>query len=74
MFPQASVAVHVRVMTDVFPQPATLVSVSEIVTFPQVSLPVAVPVLAEVASAVHSMVTSAGKVRLGEVVSTIVIV
>ena len=74
MFPQSSVAVHVLVITDVFPQPATLVSLSEMLTSPQVSLPVAVPVLAEVASAVHSMVTSAGKLRLGDVVSTMVMV
>jgi hypothetical protein len=72
--PHSSVAVQVRVMTSVFPQPATLVSLSVMVTLPQVSLPVATPVAALVVSSVHSTCTSAGAVTLGAVVSTTVMV
>ena len=42
--PQSSVATHVRVMTSVLPQPATLTSLSVTVTLPQVSVAVATPV------------------------------
>src|SRR5437762_14309078 len=70
---QASVAVQVRVMTPVLPQPGAKASVWLIVTAPQVSLPVAEPCVAGVVSPVHSTVLSEGTVRLGLVVSTTVI-
>src|SRR5437762_11288402 len=71
---QASVAVQVRVMTPVLPQPGAKASVWLIVTAPQVSLPVAWPVPAGLVSRVHSTVLSDGTVKLGLVVSTTVIV
>jgi hypothetical protein len=74
LFPQASVAVQVRVITLVLPQPGALVSAWLIVTSPQVSNPVAVPVVAGLVSPLHSTVAASGKVRLGAVVSTTVIV
>src|SRR6266542_204384 len=70
----ASVAVQVRVMTPVLPQPGAKASVWLIVTVPHVSLPVASPVPTGLVSPVHSTVVSDGTVRLGLVVSTIVIV
>src|SRR6266404_2806461 len=60
-------------MTPVLPQPGAKMSVWLIVTAPHVSLPVASPVPAGLASAVHSTVMSGGTVRLGLVVSTTVI-
>src|SRR5213592_3727004 len=71
--PLSSVAVQVRVMTPVLPQPGAKVSVWVIVTAPHVSLPVAWPVPAGLVSPVHSTVLSDGTVRLGLVVSTTVI-
>src|SRR5216117_2403556 len=70
---QASVAVQVRVMMPVLPQPGAKTSLWLIVTAPQVSLPVAWPVPAGLVSPVHSTVLSDGTVRLGLVVSTTVI-
>src|SRR6266850_554597 len=66
---QASVAVQVRVITPVLPQPGANESIWLIVTAPQVSLPVAWPVPAGLVSPVHSTVLSDGTVRLGLVVS-----
>ena len=76
--PHASVAVHVRVITTVSPQlPETEDSVSVILTEltePHESVPVALPVLSELVSSVHSTEVSAGKFRVGGVVSTTLIV
>ena len=64
LLPQASVAVQVRVMTLSSGQvPGALTSDSVIVGLgSQLSVAVAVPVFAELGSASHSMVTSAGQV------------
>src|SRR6266550_276815 len=70
---QASVAVQVRVMTPVLPQPGAKASVWLIVTAPHVSLPVAWLVPAGLVSPVHSTVLSDGTLRPGLVVSTTVI-
>ena len=67
--PQASVAVHVLVITFVSPQLLTTVSDSDITTDPHVFDPVAIPVFEEDSSSVHSIVTSAGAVIVGTVVS-----
>ena len=67
--PQASVAVHVLVINFVSPQLLTTVSDSDITTDPHVSDPVAIPVFEEDSSSVHSIVTSAGAVIVGTVVS-----
>jgi hypothetical protein len=73
-FPHSSVAVQVRVITLVFPQPGTtFVSASVIVTPPHVSEPVATPLEALDSSLVHSIVTSGGTLKAGAVVSTTVI-
>src|SRR5438552_12648069 len=72
--PQSSVAVHVRVMTPVFPQPGAKASVWLMATLPQASLPVAVPVALGSVEAVHSTVVLAGQVIDGLVVSTTVMV
>jgi hypothetical protein len=72
LLPQSSVAVHVRVIVFVLPQAATSLSLDVIVTLPQASLPVALPVEAGLVSSVHSTVASAGTLRLGAVVSTTV--
>ena len=60
-------------ITLVLPQSSTTASRSVITTLPQVSAPVATPVLAEDSSSVHSIVISAGQVIVGGVVSTTVI-
>src|SRR6266581_2938521 len=70
---QASVAVQVRVITPVLPQPGAKASVWLIVTAPHVSLPMASPVPLGLVSSAHSTVLSEGTVRLGLVVSTTVI-
>src|SRR5262245_45664575 len=72
--PQASVAVQVRVMTPVLPQPGAKASVWLIATLPQVSLPVAVPVALGPVGAVHAPDALAGQVIEGLVVSTTVMV
>lgn len=73
--PQAFVAVQVRTNEPVFPQPSDIgPSECEIVTSPQVSLPVAEPVAAGSVEPVHSTVASGTSVIVGGVVSTIVIV
>ena len=69
---QASVAVQVRVITPVFPQPGANESALLIVTLPQVSDPVAVPVAAGDVDEPHSTVASSGHWIVGTVVSTIV--
>src|SRR5438874_11525271 len=70
---QASVAVQVRVMTPVLPQPGAKASVWVIVTAPHVSLPVAWPVPAGLVSPVHSTVWSERAVTPGLYVSSTVI-
>ena len=72
--PHWSVAVQVRVIVSVFPQPGTETSLLLIVTVPQVSEPVAEPLAATLVSAGHSSVWFAGQVIDGLVVSTTVIV
>ena len=72
LLPHSSVAVHVRVIVSVLPQPGTLESLDVIVTLPQVSEPVASPVAAGLVSPVHSTVASAGTTSSGAVVSTTV--
>merc|ERR1712023_306612 len=74
LLPHSSVTVHVRTIVFVLPQAAVSTSDSVIVTVPQLSAPVATPVLAEDSSSVHSIVTSAGTEIVGSVVSTTVIV
>ena len=73
-FPQASVAVHVLVITLVLPQFGTTVSLCVIVTLPQLSVPVATPVAEEVVLLPHSTLAFAGVTIVGGVVSTTVIV
>ena len=63
-------AVHVRVIVSVLPQPGTLASLYVIATAPQLSVPVAEPVAAGLVSPVHSTVAAAGQVMVGAVVST----
>ncbi len=72
--PHSSVTVHVRTIVFVLPQAAVSTSDSVMVTVPQVSAPVATPVLAEDSSSVHSIVISAGTLIVGSVVSTTVMV
>ena len=55
-------------------EPAATLSLSVMVTAPQLSVPVATPVAAELLSASHSMVTSGGQVMTGGVVSTTVMI
>ena len=75
LFPHASVAVQVRVMTDSPGQlPATTTSDSEMVTAPQLSVAVAAPVAALEAEPSHSMVVSAAQVMTGAVLSTTVMI
>jgi len=76
LLPQASFAVQVRVMTDASAQlPAATLSVAEIAGAPsQLSVAVAVPVLAAAEEALHSTVTSAGQEMTGAVESVTVIV
>jgi len=72
--PHSSVAVQVRVMVSVLPQPGSDVSLCVIATVPQVSVAVAWPVALGEVSAGHSRVTSGGQVIIGGVVSTTVMV
>src|SRR5439155_1573109 len=72
--PQSSVAFQVRVIVPVLPQAEVNESSWLIVTAPQVSLPVALPVAAGLVSPVHSTDLSDGQVIEGFVVSIIVIV
>ena len=74
LFRHESVAFHVRVIVPVYPHAGANVSLSVMVTVPQVSLPVAVPLAPEVVSPVHSTVLSAGQVIEGAFVSITVIV
>ena len=74
VWPQASVAVHVRVITPVLPQTAAKESLDEIVTALHESTPVAKPDAAGAVDEPHSTVTFGGQVTVGFVVSTIVIV
>src|SRR5437667_8082406 len=71
---QASVAVQVRVMTFVWPQPFVTRSVYLTATEPQPSWAVAVPVTFVPVSAPHSRVALAGQVSLGGTVSLMRIV
>ena len=73
--PHASVAVQVLVMVDALAQaPAAMASENVIVgVASQLSVAVAFPVAAGVESSSHSMVRSAGAVKIGSVVSSMVI-
>src|SRR5210317_671607 len=73
-FPHSSVAVQVLAIVFVFPQASVTTSLSEMVTEPQASEPVATPFEALDSSAAHSIVTSAGAVIVGGLVSTTVMV
>ncbi len=73
-FPAASVAVQVRVIVIVPPQPGTLTSVKLTVGIEQLSTAVALPVAAGLVLAGHSRTTSAGHVIAGAVASTTVTV
>src|SRR5438132_8380068 len=66
----SSVAVQVPKIVLVPPQPGVTASSEVMVTVPQVSEPVAMPVLAGVVSAGHSRTLSPGQAMLGLVVST----
>ena len=68
--PHASVAVQVRVIVSVLPQPGTELSLKVIATVPQMSEPVAMPVADGSVDIPHSTVASAGQLILGGVVST----
>jgi hypothetical protein len=72
--PQPSVAVHVRAIVPVLPQPAVNTSAWVMVGFPQLSEPVAEPVPAGDVSPVHSTVALSGQLIDGGVVSFTVIV
>lgn len=68
-FPQASVAVQVRMITLVLPQRLLTESLELMVTGPQVSWAVATPFALVLVSAGHSNTTSLGHVIVGLVVS-----
>src|SRR5438034_11454213 len=72
--PLSSVAFQVRVMTPVLPQPGAKASVWLMATLPQVSLPVAKPLVVGLVSPVHSTVVLGGQVIDSLVVSTTVMV
>jgi hypothetical protein len=67
--PQASVAVQVRTILFVPPQPGVTASLKETLTCPQLSWAEATPVEAGVVSAGHSNVASGGAVMVGGMVS-----
>src|SRR6266571_1080117 len=67
--PEGSVAVQVRVIVTVPPQPGVLTSTCVTVGVEQLSTAVAVPVAAGVVLAGHSSTTPAGQVIAGAVVS-----
>jgi hypothetical protein len=67
--PQESVAVQVRVTDSELPQPSKDTSTWVTVALPDASVAVALPVAAGLVSPLHSIVTSAGRVRTGAVVS-----
>jgi hypothetical protein len=69
LLPQASVAVQVRVITPLLPQPGTNVSLNVTVASVHASVPVAIPVAAGSVAPVHSTVLSAGHVITGGTVS-----
>ena len=74
--PHASVAVQVLVIVEALGQaPAAMASENVIVgAASQLSVTVAVPIAAGVESSSHSLVILAGTVRIGSVVSSLVIV
>src|SRR5436190_9058355 len=75
VLPHASVAVQVRTNEPVLPHwPLIGPSLCVIVTVPQVSLPVAVPVALGAVEPVHSTMASGTSLIVGAVVSTIVMV
>lgn len=74
MFEHRSVAVQVLVITSVLPQPGEEESAKDIVTVPQRSVPVAVPVFAGEVSSPHSKVIFGGQPIVGSTVSTTVII
>src|SRR6185503_135242 len=75
VLPQTSVAVQVRTNEPVLPHWSLIApSLCVIVTVPQVSLPVAVPVALGAVEPVHSTVASGTSLIVGAVVSTMVMV
>ena len=74
--PHASVAVHVLVMDKALAQAPGVVTSEKVMAgaASQLSVAVAVPVAAGDESSSHSMMRSAGTVRIGSVVSSMVIV
>ena len=74
VLPQSSVAVQVREMVSVLPQPGAEESEKLTVASPHVSVAVAEPVAEGPVGSPHSTVASAGQVMTGGVVSTTVIV
>jgi hypothetical protein len=73
-FPQASVAVHVLLIILVTPQVFVTMSLYRMMTWPQVSWAVAMPVALVLVSAGHSRTRSGGQVKDGFVVSRTVMV
>ncbi len=69
LFPQSSVAVHVRVSIPVLPQPGCHWSLCAIATLLHVSPAVAEPFASTLVSAGHWRVTSAGQLITGGIVS-----
>ena len=74
VFPHSSVAVHVLVIVPVLPQASVKASENVIVTFPQESEPLALPVSAGSVLSLHSIVMSSGTVKTGAVLSSTVMV
>ena len=72
--PQSSVAVQVRVMVPVLPQAGAKLSLKVMLTPPQLSDPVAMPVASGEVDMPHSTVASGGQTMVGGVVSSIVII
>ena len=70
LFPQWSLAVQVREMTFVPPQPVTTLSLKLTVTTPQSSCAAATPVAFVVVLAGHSRTRSGGQVIVGGLTST----
>jgi hypothetical protein len=74
LFPQASVAVHLRAMVRVAPQALVTLSVKPTVALPQVSLAVADPVAAGAVLLPHSTIKLGGTETAGALVSCTVMV
>ena len=67
--PSASLAVHVRVITEEFPQPAADVSLCTVLVTPMLSVAVALPVSAGSVESPHSTVASLGQLITGSSLS-----